>query len=269
MGEREEPMTKILRILALGLAVSASPALARDLPADPLKSVMWDEMAERFFTGGDIVFDTRVKVMVPKSAENQMAVPVTVDARELNGVAEIVVLADLNPIPQVLRMQPQQARPFIGFRMKVEQATPVRVGVRTVDGTWHLGGAWIDAAGGGCTAPANAHSVANWMKTLGETRAQVLREDVNTARVTVRMKHPMDTGLADGIPAFFMSDVNVQGEEGGAVAKIELFEPVSEDPTLTLLPLVSAAETRLAFNARDTEGNTYAYSLDVPAALSQ
>ena len=107
---------KTMRALAV-MAMLAAPvmAAARDLPADPLKSVMWEDMAERFLPGGDIVFDQRVRVMVPASAEDQFFVPVTVDATGLPGVTEIVVLADLNPIPQVLTYRPADAEAFIAW----------------------------------------------------------------------------------------------------------------------------------------------------------
>ena len=126
---------KTMRALAV-MAMLAAPgmAAARDLPPDPLGSVMWEDMAERFLPGGDIVFDQRVRVMVPASAEDQFFVPVTVDASALPGVAEIIILADLNPIPQVLTYRPADAEAFIAFRLKVEQATAIRAAARTALG---------------------------------------------------------------------------------------------------------------------------------------
>lgn len=267
-----DDVRKTMRVLAVAAILAGQAlagqgtALARDLPADPLKSVMWEDMAERFLTGGDIVFDQRVRVMVPASAEDQFFVPVTVDATGLPGVSEIVVLADLNPIPQVLTYRPADAEAFIAFRLKVEQATAIRAAARTADGVWHVGGANIDAAGGGCTAPAMAHGQANWMATLGETRGRVWREGAGVARMTVRMRHPMDTGLADGIPAFYLSDLDVKGADGRLLASIAIHEPVSENPTFTLKPRIGTATGRLDVSARDTEANNFAYSLPVPAA---
>lgn len=251
------------------LTAMSFPAIgASDLPSDPLNSVMWDNMAERFFPGGKVVFDNRVKVMMPASAEDQFFVPVTVDASSLLGVEEIVVVADLNPIPHVLSFRPTSAAPFIGFRLKVEQSTPVRAGVRTSDGVWHVGGAIIDAAGGGCTAPAQAHANANWTATLGETRGIVRRETADVARVTLRMRHPMDTGLADGIPAFFLSQVAVTADDGREVATIESYEPVSENPTFTIKAKVAQTDKALGFEGRDNEGNQYDFSLAVPESLA-
>ncbi|PHP66751.1 quinoprotein dehydrogenase-associated SoxYZ-like carrier [Zhengella mangrovi] len=250
-------------ILVVSLA-AALPAAARDVPADPLKSVMWADMAERFLAGGDIVFDQRVRVMAPRSAEDQFFVPVTVDATRLPGVTEIVVLADLNPIPKVLAYRPVDAEAFIAFQIKVEQATVVRAAARTADGIWHVGGTHVDAAGGGCSSPAMAHGQANWMATLGQTRARVWRETRDVARMTVRMRHPMDTGLADGIPAFYLSDLEVSNGTGRPLASIDIYEPVSENPTFTLKPRIGADTAELDVEARDTEANEFAYSLPVP-----
>ena len=241
-------------------------ANAREIPADPLDSVMWQSMAERFMPDGDIVFDDRVKVMAPISAENQFHVPVTIDASEIDDVQEIIMVADLNPIPLVMDMRPTQALSYIGVRLKLQQTSPIHVGVRTGDGVWHVGYAIVDAAGGGCTAPAAAHGNSNWMRTLGETRALASRTDVESARMTLRMRHPMDTGLAAGIPVFYMNELQVHNTAGELVADLNLYEPVSENPTLTLRPRVGAEAETLTVSTRDTEGNEFNFPLAIPAA---
>jgi sulfur-oxidizing protein SoxY len=253
-------------LLLSGLLSGTGTVQARELPADPLNSVMWQAMAERFMPEGRIVFDDRVIVMAPLSAENQFNVPITVDATALEDVQEIVAVADLNPIPLVLSIRTQAALSYIGFRLKLQQTSPIHVGVRTADGVWHVGGAIVDAAGGGCTAPAAAHGDGNWMQTLGETRAYAGRETESTARVTLRMRHPMDTGLAAGIPAFYLNELVVRDAVGDALAEIDLYEPVSENPTLTFKPIVDTGESLLHISARDTEGNTFSFPLRVPAA---
>ena len=256
---------KAVSMLFLLACLPGFQAMARELPADPLQSVMWESMAERFMPDGDIVFDERVIVLAPLSAENQFHVPVTVDASQLDDVTDIIVVADLNPIPLVLNMRPTRSLSYIGFRLKLQQTSPVHVGVRTADGVWHVGYAVIDAAGGGCTAPAAAHGNSNWMKTLGETRALASRTDESSARMTLRMRHPMDTGLAAGIPAFFMNELVVKTDAGELVAELDLFEPVSENPTLTLRPRIGAGAETLVVSTRDTEGNTFDFPLSIPA----
>lgn len=265
-----QPLSRWLQhaVMAIFMALmtcSAGSALARELPQDPLASIMWQSMADRFMPGGEVVFDDRVKVMAPLSAENQFHVPVTVDASQLDDVQKIIVVADLNPIPLVMEMRPRQALSYIGFRLKLQQTSPIHVGVLTGDGVWRVGYAVVDAAGGGCSAPAAAHGTSNWMKTLGQTRALAIRADADSARMTLRMRHPMDTGLAEGIPAFYMNELLVTNSEGEAVAEFELFEPVSENPTLTLRPHVGAEAETLHVSTRDTEGNEFEFPLSIPA----
>lgn len=260
-------LSSILGMLSMVIALLFSGVtFAREIPPDPLKSVMWQSMAERFMPDGDIVFDERVQVMAPLAAEDQFHVPVTVDASQIDDVEQIIIVADLNPIPLVMNMQPEKALSYIGFRLKLQQTSPIHVGVKTSDGTWRVGYALVDAAGGGCTAPAAAHGNSNWMKTLGETRAIASRSDASTARMTLRMRHPMDTGLAVGIPAFYMNELDVKNSAGELVASIEMFEPVSENPTLTLRPEVGLEAETLTVSTRDTEGNLFNFPLSVPAA---
>ncbi len=257
-------ITSIVCVLTTGLM---SFAHARDLPPDPYESVMWENMAERFFPGDKVIFDERVKVIAPQSAEDQFHVPLTIDASEISDVVEVVAVADLNPIPHILTFRPKKAHAFLGFRLKLQQATAIHVGVRTKDDVWHIGAAYIDAAGGGCTAPAAVHGTVNWMSTLGQTRALARRDANGDARMTLRMRHPMDTGLASGIPAFFMNTITVRDQNQEVLAELELFEPVSENPTLTIKPFVSKNGGLLEVAARDNEGHEFGFGLSVPAGI--
>lgn len=67
-----------------------------------------------------------------------MNVPVSVDAAALPGVTEVLVFADLNPIARIVRFAPTGAHPGLGFRIKLQQSSPVRAAARTADGTWHV-----------------------------------------------------------------------------------------------------------------------------------
>ena len=131
-----------LTIAAIALAALMPPAEAAALKenGDPLDSARWGEMAKTFLAGAPVLFDPRVKVIAPSTAENPMQVPVTVDATALPGIVEVVVFADFNPIVQVLRFFPEGAPAYLGFRVKLQQSTPVRAAVRTGDGVWHVGG---------------------------------------------------------------------------------------------------------------------------------
>ena len=75
----------MLRIaaVALAMAVFAAPVAASSAP-DPLRSVMWEDMRALILGGGVIVFDERVRVVAPASAEDALNVPVMVDASSLD-----------------------------------------------------------------------------------------------------------------------------------------------------------------------------------------
>lgn len=221
---------------------------------DPMRSVQWDTMQRRILDGRPFVFDPRVKVLAPTSAEDSMAVPVFVDASEVEGVSEILVFADLNPIPEILRYIPVQAAPRLGFRFKVQQATPIRAAALSEDGVWHVGQIWLEAAGGGCTLPSLASGSSDWESHLGEVSGRIWRHEQST-RLRFTVVHPMDTGLAPGIPRFHLEEFDIRTDDGVTLARLETFEPVSENPvfSLDLKPAVSAVRV----GGRDNSGNRF------------
>lgn len=240
------------------LIFSASSHVVADEPADPLQSPMWEDMREQFFGDARYEFDSRVKVRVPLVVENQAQVPVTVDARELQNVEKIIVFADLNPVQHTLTMTPSEAAPFISFRLKVEQATPIRAAVLTSDGVWHVGGKFLEAAGGGCSSPAMARNKPDWSLTVGNTRGRAWRQADGMSRFRLSIKHPMDTGLTqDNIPAFYIEQVLVRSQSGKVLARVEMREPVSEDPTITMMVRLPLADQAIAVDSRDIDGNQF------------
>ena len=229
---------------------------------DPLDSARWEDMRKHFFAGQPVVFDDRVKVTAPKFAEDSMNVPVLVDAEGLRDVQEIVVFADFNPILKVLEFYPEQAKPFLAFRFKLQQASPVRAAARTADGVWHVGGTWVDSAGGGCTAPGAGRTAGGWEKVLNEVNGRVWTEPDAGRRVRVRVMHPMDTGLAPGIPAFFIEQLVLKDDGGTAYLRLNTFEPVSENPIFTFDLLAGARPAgSLVLSGVDNNGNQIAATL--------
>ena len=224
----------------------------QNLPTvDPLNSSMWDDMHQRLLGGLPVVFDERVKVIAPGSAEDSMNVPVKVDASALGAVRRMVVFAELNPIPRILEMQPGQAVPAVSFNFKVQQATPLRAAALDEDGVWHVGSVLLDASGGGCTQPSVGSANADWSAQLGKVTARLWPRG-SGQRLRLRVMHPMDTGLADHIPVFHIERLEVNDRQGNTLAALKLYEPVSENPTLTL-DLESAQPVDLY--AVDNNGN--------------
>lgn len=200
---------------------------------DPLGSMQWPDMKGQFFeAGAKTVFDSRIKVTVPLFAEDAMNVPVSFDASAIGKVKKIVVLVDRNPIRKVLEFIPEKAKPALNFRFKLEQASPIRVAALTEDGVWHVGYAFIEAAGGGCTVPGATRADGSWPETLNKVAGKMfdanqLRDD---ARLRVQVSHPMDTGLVAGVPAFYIEEMVLQDQGKQVLARLYPFEPVSENP---------------------------------------
>ncbi|WP_018990389.1 quinoprotein dehydrogenase-associated SoxYZ-like carrier [Aromatoleum toluclasticum] len=234
----------------------AAPPAAVAAAADPLDSARWGDMVKTFFPGASVVFDARVKVLAPAIAEDSLNVPVSVDAGELAGVEEVLVFADFNPILAVLRFQPKKARPALGFRLKLQQSSPVRAAARTADGVWHVGGVWITATGGGCTAPSTGSGSPEWQERLNEVSGRIFPRADGGERLRMRVIHPMDTGLAPGIPVFHIENLTLADESGAELMRIRAYEPVSENPLFTIdMPAGASPGARIHALGRDNNGN--------------
>ena len=237
-------------VSAVLLLLAPLVALA-DKPTDPLRSPSWDAMVERHLDGGRYVFDERVQVQMPPTAEDPLSVPVEVRVRDLE-VEELRLIADLNPIPLILSYKPTRAEPFIAFRFKVEQSTPVRAAARTKDGVWHVGGAWLTASGGGCTAPSYGTGSGLWRDQLNTVNAGLWSRGEDASRLKLRVMHPMDTGLAAGIPVFHIESLQVLDAQNRELAFLKTYEPVSENPVLSL-DLKTRGPVHIV--GRDIQGN--------------
>ncbi|ATE62499.1 quinoprotein dehydrogenase-associated SoxYZ-like carrier [Thauera sinica] len=224
--------------------------------ADPLESSRWEDMRREFFADARVVFDPRIAVTAPFNAEDPLNVPVSVDASALPGVDEVIVFADFNPIVKVLGFEPFDAAPTLGFRLKLQQSSPVRAAARTADGVWHVGGAWVRTHGGGCTLPSAGSSSPLWQQHLNRVSARLWPGVGHGERLRLRVIHPMDTGLAPGIPAFHIEELAVADAAGKALVRIRAYEPVSENPVFTLDLRPGAADAGpLRISGRDNNGN--------------
>ena len=101
--------------------------------SDPLSSPRWEDMRQTFFPGAEVVFDERVRVSAPSTAEDALNVPVAVDLRKLPAVEEVIVFADFNPIVRALSYEPGYGQSGLAFRLKLQQSTPVRAAARTAE----------------------------------------------------------------------------------------------------------------------------------------
>lgn len=243
-------MRLLFSICLIGALATATHAA--EPASDPLRSPLWSGMRQRMLGSDPVVFDARVQLRMPATAENPLAVPVEVRFDGLAGAERVLVFADLNPIPKILDYRPGKAGGGLAFRFKVEQSTPVRAAVRTQDGVWHVGGAWLTAAGGGCTMPSQASGNPAWQERLGEVSARLWPRSDGASRLRLRVIHPMDTGLAGGIPVFHVEGLALHDAGGRELASLQLYEPVAENPVLSLDLRHRGA---LRIEGRDTQGN--------------
>ena len=222
---------------------------------DPLSSPQWPGLRRQYLGDAPMRFSDAVAVRTPDFADDAMNVPVQVDARGLADVRRILVIADRNPVREVLTFEPLRALPVLAFRIRLEQASPVRALAQTGDGRWHVGGAWVQAAGGGCTVPGATRADGSWKRTLNQVQARFFSNlEYGSRRLRVRVMHPMDTGLAAGIPAFYIEQLELLDAQGAPWWRLALHEPVSENPLLTLeLPKDGPRAFRL--RGRDNNGN--------------
>lgn len=236
-------------------AAPDTPRPERSTTTDPLASPRWDDMRREFFAGANVVFDALVTVTAPGNAEDPLNVPVNVDASALADVREVLVFADFNPIVKVLSFEPVGAAPALGFRLKLQQSSPIRAAARTADGVWHVGGAWVKTSGGGCTLPSVGSASRQWQQHLNEVSARMWPGVGHGDRLRLRVIHPMDTGLAAGIPAFHIDELTVSDGSGRALMRIHAYEPVAENPVFTLDLRKGAAAGLLHIAGRDNNGN--------------
>ncbi|MDK8872031.1 MULTISPECIES: quinoprotein dehydrogenase-associated SoxYZ-like carrier [Paracoccus] len=256
-----------MALLTDRLPGAASPPLltGRTGPAavggDAFDSGMWPSHRQEFL--GDPAAwrnDPAVAVLAPRAAEDSRHVPFLIDATAVaQPIRRIVVTIDYSPFPKAIVFRPGRALPLLGFGVKYEVGGALRAsaetGAETGAGEWLVGAAYVSALGGGCSAPAAAHHRPDWQQGFGELRARLWAE---TGRLRLRLRHPQDTGLADGIPAHHLTELALLDAAGAEIAALELHEPLEENPALTFLLPPDLARGPVAIRARDNLGYAFA-----------
>jgi sulfur-oxidizing protein SoxY len=222
--------------------------------ADAQDSIRWNTLREQFFNGARIVDDSRVEIVAPKSAEDSMNVPVSVRISGLRDVEEVHVLVDYNPIVKAIEFFPLRAAPALTFRLKLQQSSPIRALARTRDGIWHHAMTLVDAAGGGCTAPSTGSAAPDWMAELNSVASKRFARDGLT-RLRLQIQHPMDTGLAPGVPAFFIERLSIMDSNNQELMRLHVFEPISENPIFSVDLPNATASGELSIRGTDNQGN--------------
>ena len=253
-------MAGLLALACLGPVAAAD----RPDPDDPYQSWPWLDMKRELIGSAPMRYEPRVVVLGPAFAEDPMNVPISVRVDPVLGAVErIVVLVDRNPIKRVLDYEPLQALPAIGFRFKLEQASPVRAAVKLRQGGWVVGGAWVDSAGGGCTVSGATRQDGSWAQSLGQVSARLFSragQDSGAARLRLQVMHPMDTGLVAGVPAFYVNRLAVRDMQGRELARLQAYEPVSENPVFSV-DFAAPPPGGVQITGTDNNGNRFAQRL--------
>ena len=256
-------MSKLFLFGSILLVILLSPpasAKTTESGKDPYQSAAWLSLKKEYLANQTIVFDERVKVSGPEFAEDALNVPIKFDATALtsknNPILKIMVLVDRNPIRKVLVYEPLKFEPILSFRIKLEQASPIRVLVQTKDKVWHVGSTWIESAGGGCTLPAGSRADGSWSESLNRVQTKYfVSQDQNSIRLRTRIMHPMDTGLVSGIPSFHIESLEIRDKNNAVWMKLAIFEPISENPTLSFDLPANTPKENLVLVGNDNNGN--------------
>ncbi len=145
-------MTPLSRRAALALGLAA-PVWAIARPASASLETMLAAVEE--FTGGAAATEGRIALDIPLLVENGNAIPLTVTVESAmtaeDHVAEIVVLNERNPLPEIVRFRPAPALGLARFqtRIRLGDTQKVHAYARMSDGSL-----WTTAVNVIVTAPA-------------------------------------------------------------------------------------------------------------------
>jgi len=258
------PITGIA--LAIGFVFSAPLAAWAASDVDPLDSVDWQDILDVEFDGASVVYDESMHLVVPDRVEEAFSVPVVMNFVETPyQVTEIALFAENNPFPTIARIFPQRPLNAVGFNIRLEQSTAVRVAAMDADGVWHVVSREVHVASpGGCSAAGGA----NGALALGEIATKQFARADGDSRLKVRIGHPMHTGLVldpygDAIPEYYIEQFSVS-DELGELASMHLTASIAADPVFMFeLP---DTQQSVRVNATDTEGDIFEFE-DSPSAM--
>lgn len=143
------------RIITSALALAAVPALVRAAPDIPRATQ--EAIAE--VTKGVQVSAGRVRVTMPKLAENGRSVPFTLAVEspmsETDYVRTVHVFAGKNPIPTVARFHfaPQSGDAYVKTRVRLADTQHVVALAEMSDGSFWTGQTHVVVTLGGCLDP--------------------------------------------------------------------------------------------------------------------
>jgi len=131
---------------ASGLATIEAIAATEPTAADRIKE----------FTGGNELMQEKLTLTTPEIAENGSVVPVLVEVdsemSDSDFVEEILVVADGNPHPEVVkfRFTPMSGEATAKIRIRLAQTQNVTAVAKMSDGSFHMAAGQVKVTIGGC-----------------------------------------------------------------------------------------------------------------------
>ncbi|MEM7508178.1 MAG: quinoprotein dehydrogenase-associated SoxYZ-like carrier [Pseudomonadota bacterium] len=190
------------RILIAGLLMTfagASPAMAGGY-----KTVHWPDLkAEIYGEEALLPGDGIVELQAPTRSQNDAEVPVSVEARLLDGrgIRSVTLIIDENPMPvsAIWRFDEPRQRVRLGANMRFNGPSPLRAVVETTDGQRYITSSLVKTSGlGACSAPPVGDPDAA-LATIGQMelfdRTPPSRAVPNLREARLEMRHPQHTGM--------------------------------------------------------------------------
>lgn len=134
-------------IIATSGLLSLSEAKAKLLPDTP-SSPSLQQALQRLFKDQKIIASDKIDILLPKTAVNGAAVPITVTST-LKEVESIAILVEKNPIPLAAKFElSPDLDPFVSTHLKIAESSAVLVIVETSEGFYSAGEKVIVTLGG-------------------------------------------------------------------------------------------------------------------------
>jgi sulfur-oxidizing protein SoxY len=240
-----------------------TPFLANAAQAvDPLGSPNWVDLKESYLGEGSVEFDSRITLLMPPEIENSHQVPLTVVIpRTLGHIREVVILAENNPIQQVLRLYLHRPVHSLSLMIRLENSTPVRAAALLADGTWLVGSKLANVlTPGGCSAP-GGNAGGDGITEVGQIAFKKFENGgiYKNDRLKFRIKHPMDTGLVtnaagESVPAYYIDRISIH-DQSGLLLEFDTQAAMSADPIITID--VPELQQNIRVTASDSMGSEF------------
>ena len=221
---------------------------------NPISTPTFDEILKTIIDNKEYIFDDKnITIEVPNFADNPIQVPILVDAKKIKDAKQLILFADLNPIPVIVDMKLNELLPLISLNIKVAQETPIRALVLDDENIWHIGSANIKSFGGGCSVASVSSSQTDFAKLLGKTKIDIFGND-GIIRIKSSIFHPMETGLMFGNSAFYINKIVLKADDKN-ISEIKTYSAISENPRFIFETKTKASNYKIEFF--DTDGNQF------------